>query len=203
MDRNELLKKVAYLTDNVNKKIRSFRKEDVGNFYEHKLNYVTANFDKKINLTMESGFLTKSKRELSKLSTKELNKLYEGLRYMQTNDIYGNIKKYKTYETTQLTKTASTMQSILGKEKFNALLGDKSMNDFVKEFAKRLNEEREKKGKTYGSKQELLQMAIELPTSEDEKKEYLRTAESMEKQREMMMRNTVQMEGRRKNGNRN
>jgi hypothetical protein len=203
MDRNELLKKVAYLTDNVNKKIRAFRKEEAGNFYEHKLNYVTASIDKKINLTMESGFLTKSKRELNKLTTKELNKLYEGLRYMQTNDVYGNIKKYKTYETTQLNKTASTMQSILGKEKFNALLGDKSMNDFVKEFAKRLNEEREKKGKTYGSKQELLQMAIELPTSEDEKKEYLRTAESMEKQREMMMRNTVQMEGRRKNGNRN
>jgi hypothetical protein len=71
------------------------------------------------------------------------------------------------------------------------------------EFIKRKDELNNKKGATYSSIQILVQMSIENPTSEEDKKIMLRTADRMEQARELMQRNTVVMEGRRKSGNRN
>lgn len=203
MERNELLKKVAYLTDNINKKVRKFREQDLGNFYENKLNYATAKFDKKINLTMESGYLTKSKTELGKLTDKELMQLYTNLQGVQTNKDYGTVKRFKVTEKIQLGKTASTLKSIIGEEKFNKLMGNMSEVDFIKEFIKRKSEMTAQRGGVYSSTHILMQMYLDIPNeSETEQQDTKRAIAKMERARELMERNNSQMEGRRKNANR-
>lgn len=202
MDKNTLVNKIATLTDNMNKKTRQFRKYDVGDFYEQKLNYATAKFDMKIKLTMESGFMTKSKKEIGKLSEKDLQKLYENLQGVQLNKTWGNMKKFKVNEKIQLSKSASTMLDLLGEDRYNRLKGDMNEVDFLKEFIKRKKEMNNVKGTTYNSNQILLDMLLKVPTTEDEKQDMLRAVDKMERARELIDRNTVTMKGRRKNGNR-
>lgn len=203
MERNELLKKVANLTDNINKKVRKFKNEGLENFYENKMNYATMKFDKKINLTMESGYLTKSKKELGKLNDKELSQLYDNLRNLQTNKDYGTVKKFKVTEKVQLGKSASTLKSLIGEEKFNKLMGNMSEVDFIKEFIKRKGEMNNSRGSVYSSSQILLQMYLNLPNeNETDIQDTQRAIAKMERARELMDRNTTQLESRRKNGNR-
>lgn len=203
MERKELLNKVAYLTDNINKKVRKFRNDGLGNFYENKMNYATAKFDRKINLTMESGFLTKSKKELGKLTDKELEQLYTNLHNLQTNKDYGTLNRFKATEKVQLGKTANTLKSLMGNDKFNKLMGNMSEVELVKEFIKRKNEMTNARGGTYVSNQILMQMYLDLG-NEDEKdqQDTQRAIAKMERARELMERNNVSMEGRRRNGNR-
>lgn len=203
MNKKKLLDKVANLTDNINKKVRKFRKENLSNFYENKLNYVTAKYDKKINLTMDSGYLTKSKRELDKLSLKELEGLYNNLHSLQTNKDFGTVKRFRIYETKQLSKTANTLKELIGEEKFNELKGVKSEVDLVKEFISRKKEMSDARGGTYVSNQILNEMYLEVPNiDEEEMQDSLRAIKKMERAREMMNRNNIQMEGRKRNGNR-
>jgi hypothetical protein len=203
MEREELLKKTAYLTDNINKKVRSFKKENYGGYYDYMLNNTTAEYDTKINLKMKSGYLTKSKKELNKLSDLDLQNLYDDLQKLQTNEKHGTTKRFNQIEKPNLEKSLSTIKNTIGVERFNKIKGDKSEVDTMIEFIKRKDELNNKKGATYSSIQILVQMSIENPTSEEDKKIMLRTADRMEQARELMQRNTVVMEGRRKSGNRN
>lgn len=205
MERNELLKKVANLTDNINKKIRKFRSEGVGDFIENKLNYATMPFDKKdnVNITMESGFLTKSKKELGKLTDKELQKLYDNLQGVNKSKDYGTVKKFKIWEDKHLDKTASTLKDLIGNDKFNDLLGGRSQNDVVKDFIRRKEEESNKRGGTFSSTQILNDMILDSgKLSEEETQDTLRAIAKMERANELMRENIIDMQGRRKNGNR-
>ena len=202
MDKNQLVNKIATLTDNMNKKIRKFRANETGDFYENKLNYATAKFDKKINLTMESGFMTKSKKEIGKLTNKELQSLYENLQGVNNNKDYGTVKKFKKTEIVQLGKSASTMKSMIGEERFNKLMGEKSEVEFMKEYIARKQEMNNARGSTYSSNQILMDMLLLVPNDEDEKKDIMRAVNKMERARELMNRNVETMKGRRKNGNR-
>lgn len=205
MSKEMLLKKVAYLTDNLNKKARSFRKENLGNLYEHRLNYVTAKYDRKINLTMESGYLTKSKRELGKLSEKDLASLYNDLKSFQTNKDYGTVKKYRKTEKKIFSKTAQGLKETIGEERYNKLKENMTEDELIQEFIKRKKEEQERRGRksNISSNQILLDMYNDLPNlTEEEKSDTMRAINKMEQARELMSRNAVSMEGRRKNGNR-
>lgn len=204
MNKNELLKKVAYLTDNMNKKVRKFRENGNGDFYENQLNYATAKFDKKINLTMESGFLTKSKKELGKLSENDLGLLYERLQKLNTNEKFGTVQKFKKFETNNMDKTASSLKSLLGEEKYNKLKGNKSDSDFVKEFIERKKEFSNSRGKVYSSNQVLNDMYLSLPNlSEEDMQDTQRAIAKIERGRELLERNDkMRKEGRQPNGNR-
>lgn len=203
MERKQLLNKVANLTDNINKKVRAFREADLNKFYEIKLNKATAQFDKKISLTMESGYLTKSKKELDKLSTKELEKLFDNLKSLQTDKEYGTVKRFKATEKIKLDKTASRLRELLGDEKYNKLKGDKTDTELVKEFIKRKEELNGKRGSTYNSNQVINTMYLESGNlSQEEQQDTMRAIDIMSEAREQMSRNQVSREGRAKNGNR-
>jgi hypothetical protein len=203
LDRNDYIEKLAYLTDNINKKVRKFRNEGLDKFYENKLNYVTAKYDRKIGLTMESGFLTKSKKEIGKLSDRELKDLYDRLHKFQTNQEYGTVKRFKVTESVQLSKTASTLRDLIGEEEYLLLKGNKTEVEFVKEFIKRKEEFTNSRGRTYVSNQIMNEWLLESgQLTEQQKQDSLRAVEKMKRANELLARNTSEMEGRRKNGNR-
>lgn len=200
MDR-EILAKVINLTDNMNKKIRAFRNKGLGKFIENKLNYATAKYDKKINLTMKSGFLTKGSKELGKLSDKELNELYERLQKVNLNEGYGTVKKFEKTETKLLDKTAQGLKAVIGEDKFRELQGNKTEKEFVKEFIERKKELKNSRGITYSSNQILTMMYLEMPSKSDDE-ETLETLQRMERGREMLERmNNINKGKRGRNGN--
>jgi hypothetical protein len=202
MERKELLKKVAYLTDNVNKKIRSFSNNNLGGYYNYMLNKATEDYADKIALTTTSGYLTKGKKELGKLNDEDLQGLYDNLKKLQTSDTHSTPTKFKKYEEGNLHKSAAAIKEIIGEKRFKSIQGKQSEADIVIEFIRRKEEELEKEGSTYSSSQILVDMAIEHPINAKDKKALTRTAEVMEKARKLINRNTIDMESRRKNGNR-
>lgn len=201
MDKKELIQKVAYLTDNMNKKIRSFRKEDY-KIFETKVNYALNNFKDTANLILPSGFMTKSKKELDKLSEAQLNKMYANLHNLNVDPKAGTVKRFKETEKVVLSKSAQTIKSLLGEERYNKLKGSMSEVDFIKEFAKRKSEIEDLNKGTYGSMQVLMMMYLDIEDLEDDEVQTAtRAVTKMERARELMNRNDVNMKGRNKRGN--
>ena len=202
MDRNQLINKIANLSNNLNKKKRAFEENDYGEFYENKLNQMAAQFDRKINLTMESGYLTKSKKEIGKLSDKDLQKLYNKMHDLQTDTRHGTVKKYNNYLNLNLTQSAETLRNTVGDDMFNKLLGDKELIPFMKQFMKDLGREREKFGASYSSEQLMNEMYKNLDIdNDDERKAIMRTIQKKEKIHDILSRNKVSNKGGRKVGN--
>lgn len=202
MDRNQLINKIANLSNNLNKKKRAFEENDYGEFYEYKLNQMAAQFDRKINLTMESGYLTKSKKEIGKLSDKDLQKLYNKMHDLQTDTRHGTVKKYNNYLNLNLNQSAETLRNTVGDDMFNKLLGDKELIPFMKQFMKDLGREREKFGASYSSEQLMNEMYKNLDIdNDDERKAIMRTIQKKEKIHDILSRNKVSNKGGRKVGN--
>lgn len=204
MNRQQYINKIANLSNNLNNKRRQFIENEYGNLYDYKMNQTTAEFDRKINFTMDSGYFTKSKKEIGKLNDKDLEKLYNKLYNLQHNDTYGTVKKYKIYENAIFDKSARGIMDIIGEEKYNKLKGDMSQSEFIKEFIKRKNEEMNSRGATYSSTQILEQMYLEQLGEGEEKENTMRALKRLERAREVAERGKVSNKrvGGRKLGNR-
>ena len=202
MNKQELIQKVSTLTDNMNKKIRSFRKEGLNKSYENKINYAVNNFKDTANIILPSGFMTKSKKELDKLSESELNRMYANLHNLNVDPKIGTVKRFKEVEKVLLGKSAQTMKSILGEERYNKLKGSMSEVEFLKEYSKRKEELEAQDHRTYDSNQVLMKMYLDIADPEDDEyKTTQRVVKQMEEARELMNRNSVTMKGRNKRGN--
>lgn len=89
LNRKQLINKIINQANSLNKKIKAFNDEGIGEFQSFISNYIDVGYHNK------NGRITKSKKVYGGKSDLELKRILSSLIKINNNEVYGTINKYK------------------------------------------------------------------------------------------------------------
>ena len=124
MLKEQLIKRILSLVNQINRKLKSFRQAGYGDIYEHEMDKVTVDINRKMDFTLPSGNFSKSKKKLEQLDARLLNKTMKNLEELNTHEYLQTVKTYQKYVLSpRLEKAYETMCLRYGEEDVNNLFG--------------------------------------------------------------------------------
>lgn len=115
MTKNEIINKIINQANSLNKKIKAFDKEGIDDHTD----FVHAMFNDKQMKYNKSGSLTKSKKFYSDQNILQLKRTLNILTKINNHDVFGTVRKYKTFATESWTTLQHTVKEILLSKGYN------------------------------------------------------------------------------------
>lgn len=113
LSKQQLINKIINQANSLNKKIKTFNDEGVGEFKSYISNYIDRDYHSK------SGRITKSKKVLGGKSDLELKRLLSSLIEINNNEVYGTIGKYKKAVSNKIQNAKDTFRDYLLDKGYN------------------------------------------------------------------------------------
>lgn len=147
MTKKDVINKIINQVNSLNKKIKGFKIEGI----EDHGDFVHAMFNSEQMKYNKSGSMTKSKKFYEKQNILQLKRTLNTLIKINNHDVFGTIKKYKSFATESWTTLQHTVKEILLSKGYNE--GDVNMITSSKMFYNTLLLAFKDVGKGYGSEQ--------------------------------------------------
>ena len=147
MTKKDVINKIINQANSLNKKIKAFKVEGI----EDHGDFVHAMFNSEQMKYNKSGSMTKSKKFYEKQNILQLKRTLNTLIKINNHDVFGTIKKYKSFATESWTTLQHTVKEILLSKGYNE--GDVNMITSSKMFYNTLLLAFKDVGKGYGSEQ--------------------------------------------------
>ena len=109
MTKNQIISKIINQANSLNKKIKTFKKEGIDDHFD----FIESMFNDKQMKYNKSGSLTKSKKFYEKQNLLQLNRTLSILTKINNHDVFGTIKKYKSFATESWTTLQDTVKNLL------------------------------------------------------------------------------------------
>ena len=109
MTKNQIISKIINQANSLNKKIKTFKKEGIDDHFD----FIESMFNNKQMKYNKSGSLTKSKKFYEKQNLLQLNRTLSILTKINNHDVFGTIKKYKSFATESWTTLQDTVKILL------------------------------------------------------------------------------------------
>lgn len=147
MTKKDVINKIINQANSLNKKIKTFKAEGI----EDHGDFVHAMFNSDQMKYNKSGSMTKSKKFYEKQNILQLKRTLNTLIKINNHDVFGTIKKYKSFATESWTTLQHTVKEILLSKGYNE--SDVNMITSSKMFYNTLLLAFKDVGKGYGSEQ--------------------------------------------------
>ena len=109
MTKNQIISKIINQANSLNKKIKTFKIEGIDDHFD----FINSMFNDKQMKYNKSGSLTKSKKFYEKQNLLQLNRTLSILTKINNHDVFGTIKKYKSFATESWTTLQDTVKNLL------------------------------------------------------------------------------------------
>ena len=109
MTKNQIISKIINQANSLNKKIKAFKKEGIDDHFD----FIDSMFNNNQMKYNKSGSLTKSKKFYEKQNLLQLNRTLSILTKINNHDVFGTIKKYKSFATESWTTLQDTVKNLL------------------------------------------------------------------------------------------
>lgn len=184
MYKTELIKRIISLVNQINRKLKSFRDVGLGEMYEHEMDKVSFDINRKIDFTLPSGNFSKAKKQLEKLDERLLSKTFNNLVKLHTHESLRTVKNYQKYVLSpRLAKAYETMCKRYGEENVQNTFGGRKPTD--QELISYLESCHKDKAYQYGDSGQKIETKV---YEKDEEKEKIDSNDKAFSERETSMR---------------
>ena len=147
MNKQDIINKIINQANSLNKKVKKFKLEGI----DDHMQFIKAMFNDKQMKYNKSGSLTKSKKFYDGQNTLQLQRTLQILTKINNHDVFGTVRKYKSFATESWVTLQDTVKDILTQKGYNE--SDVAMITSTKNFYNTLLLSFKEVGKGYGSTQ--------------------------------------------------
>lgn len=147
MNKQDIINKIINQANSLNKKVKKFKLEGI----DDHMQFIKAMFNDKQMKYNKSGSLTKSTKFYGEQNTLQLQRTLQILTKINNHDVFGTVRKYKSFATESWVTLQDTVKDILTQKGYNE--SDVAMITSTKNFYNTLLLSFKEVGKGYGSTQ--------------------------------------------------